>query len=259
MLDEILTYKRQQLREIDFRREIEKMSPVVSALPPVRSMSESVRMEDGLSIIAEIKRRSPSKGALRENLKVSDMAREYERAGARAISVLTEDKYFGGSIKDLIDARGSADVPVLRKDFILEDYQVWESRYIGADAILLIVAILTSAKLSALYHLAQRLGLEVLVETHSPEELKTALSIDPEILGINNRNLETFEVDLGTVERLSSLIPGETLLVSESGIHSREDIVRLQECNVDAVLIGEEIVTAEDPYLRICQLRGVTQ
>ena len=169
MLEKILSHTSERLAGIDTSREIKRMMPLVTTLPQVRSLSESLRSEEGVSIIAEIKRRSPSKGMLNEKLDAVATARCYQQAGAMAISVLTEERFFGGSIQDLVDVRHCVSLPVLRKDFILDEYQVWHSRFIGADAILLIAAAIGFVQLTQLFNAARRSGLEVLVEVHSQE------------------------------------------------------------------------------------------
>ncbi len=258
IISEILAYKTRQLREIDLPNEIERMAPLISSMPSVRSLSQSLSQDKGIALIAEVKRCSPSKGILRKNLRVNNIGQVYEQAGATAISVLTEARYFGGCIEDLMDVKWSTSLPVLRKDFITEEFQIWESRHIGADAVLLIVSILNKAGLSALYSLARRIGLEVLVEVHSERELDAALRLNPRIVGINNRDLKTLSVNLETTERLAPLIPREVVSVSESGVKNRDDLLRLQDLGIDAALVGEEIVKSPDPYLKIQKLLGTT-
>jgi indole-3-glycerol phosphate synthase len=256
MLDDILLHKKRELEGINQAAGIECIKQLISQLKPVLSLKQSLREDEGVSLIAEIKRRSPSKGTLAEDLSVEDTVQGYQRSGARAVSVLTDQHSFGGSTDDLMTAKHASSLPILRKDFIVEEYQIWESRLIGADAILLIVAILTPEKLSHYYSLARRIGLEVLAEVHTRDELETALTIRPEIIGINNRNLATFEVDLSTTESLRQYIPEEIVCISESGIGRRSDMLRLQACNVDAALVGEKIVTGPDPNLKIQELLG---
>ncbi|MFH2036848.1 MAG: indole-3-glycerol phosphate synthase TrpC [Candidatus Zixiibacteriota bacterium] len=256
MLNEIVAYKKEQLASINLAEEIKKIKEVIDFLPPTRSIIESLFDNEYISIIAEIKRKSPSKGILNPNLNVKSLARAYEFASAKAISALTEDKYFFGSVDDLIIAKESSNLPILRKDFIIDPFQVYQSRLIGADAILLITAILEPSELEDLYQLARNIDLEVIIEIHSENELKTVLNLNPDMIGINNRNLKTFEVDLVTTERLAPLIPQGIITICESGINSREDIVRIQKANVNAILIGEALVTSDDPYKKICELMG---
>jgi indole-3-glycerol phosphate synthase len=258
MLDQIVAYKAAQLLKLDYNRELEKIMTQIPSMRPTISLKESLSNNQNISIIAEIKRRSPSKGTLAENLNAVKTAQIYESAGAQAISVLTESEFFNGNPDDLKAVREISNLPLLRKDFILDEYQVWESRAIGADAILVIVAILNNDRLTSIYSLARQIDLDVIVEVHNEEELHTALALNPEIIGINNRNLKTFETDLETTECLSSLIPPGVLQISESGIKTRADIKKLEKYNIDAVLIGEELVKSPDPFRKLHQLMGIT-
>lgn len=257
MLNEIVAYKRKQLQGIAIIPEIDKFKSIIESMPPAISMKKSLKSERGTSIIAEIKRRSPSKGVLISEIDVKSMAEFYERAGARAISVLTEDKFFGGSIEDLITVKKSTSLPVLRKDFIIDEYQIWQSRAIGADAILIIVKILTSDELHHFCYLARQLGLEIIVEVHNAAEMGIANTLKPNMIGINNRDLLSFKTDIKTFETLVDNMPYNTLSVSESGIFTRSDILYLQSWGADAVLVGEGIITSPDPYSKICELRGI--
>jgi len=216
-----------------------------------------VLCSDGVSIIAEVKKASPSKGLLCPDFEPVGLARAYAEGGAAAISVLTEVSYFQGSLDYLLQIRGAlgaARVPLLRKDFIFDPYQVYEARAYGADAILLIAAILEDSQLEGLIALASELGMQSLVEVHDDTELARVLNGSAGIIGINNRDLRTFEVDIHTTERLRSLIPLERIVVSESGISRREDIDRLREWDVNAALIGEALVTADDVIARLREL-----
>ena len=203
---------------------------------------------DRIKLIAEVKKASPSKGVIREDFNPVDIAQTYASNGAAAISVLTDDKYFMGSLEYLRNIRKALDtpVPLLRKDFILDEYQVYEARAAGADAILLIVAILEPEKLSELLNLSHRLGMKCLVETHNANECEVAINSGAAIIGINNRDLKTFTVDIETTGRLRQLIPANRTVVSESGIKNRNDIERLKSWNVDAVLIGESLMASTD-------------
>ncbi|MBM3189917.1 MAG: indole-3-glycerol phosphate synthase TrpC [Chloroflexi bacterium] len=231
----------------------------VRALPPTLDLCAALR-GPGVSIIAEIKRASPSRGAISPSLEPARLAADYARAGAEAISVLTEGSRFGGSLADLAEARrGLAEAglmrPILRKDFILDSYQLLEARAWGADAALLIAAILDDAALARLYEIALALGLTPLVEVHDEEELARVLRLNPPLVGINNRNLKDLSVDLGVTRRLRPLIPPPTLVVSESGIHKPEQMRQLKALQVDAALIGEALLTAPDPAARLRQLK----
>jgi len=258
MLDQIVSYKRSQLDAIDKTAGIKTMEAMIGNLPPTISFRERLQAEPDVSIIAEIKRQSPSRGTLNTHLGIIELVRSYERAGAAAISVLTEGRFFGGCPNDLVTVRKNTSLPILRKDFIIDEYQVWESRVIGADAILLIVSVLSGAELAQLSQLAKTLDLDVVIEVHDRNELDVALSLCPRIIGINNRNLATFETDLTTFESLAAAIPADTLTISESGVFSRDDILFLKERGADAVLVGESIIVSPDPYLKIRELRGMT-
>ena len=215
-------------------------------LPPGRASFAVALSRPGLGVIAEIKRVSPSKGPLRADLDVADLAGRYERAGAVAVSVLTESDNFGGSLRDLAVAVAATSVPVLQKDFVVDEYQLWEARVRGASAVLLIVAVLEQADLLRLSETARGLGLDVLVEVHDEAELARGLAIDDAIIGINNRDLRSFAVSLDTTFRLVSLMPPDRIVVSESGLRCREDYLRLQAAGVDGVLVGEHLLVQED-------------
>lgn len=201
----------------------------------------------GLSVIAELKQASPSRGVLRADYRPREIAPAYESAGAAALSVLTEEQFFRGSLTDLQEARDAARLPVLRKDFILDAYQVYESAAAGGDALLLIVAVLNDGELGSLIELADRLEMAALVEVHSEEEVGRALAAGAHIIGVNNRDLRTFEVELQTSLRLRPRIPGGCIAVSESGIGTAADLARLDGAGFDAVLIGERLITRPDP------------
>ena len=201
----------------------------------------------GLSLIAEVKRASPSKGPIRPELDVGELVAAYEAAGARAVSVLTEEDFFQGSLEDLRAAREATSLPLLRKDFVVDAYQIHEARVYGASAVLLIVALLDDRQLEELAAVALELGLEVLVEVHDAAEMSRALAVEGAIVGINNRDLSTFAVSLDTTARLAGLVPRGRLLVSESGIETRDDVDRLAGLGVDAVLVGEALLREAHP------------
>ncbi len=209
---------------------------------------------DSLSVIAELKQASPSRGTLRKDYRVREIAQGYEAAGAAAISVLTEEEFFRGSLTDLIDARDAVGLPVLRKDFILDAYQVYESVAAGADALLLIVAALTDAHLRELLQLCQQIQVAALVEVHSEDELDRALAAGARIIGVNNRDLKSLEVKPDTSLRLRSKIPATCLAISESGIKTGVDLRRLAEAGFNAVLIGEHLMTSPDPGKALAEL-----
>ncbi len=253
-LDKIVAEK---LDEIKQRQKITPLAELEAAIrekPSPLDMAAALR-GDSLCLIAEIKRASPSRGVLSPNLDPVKLAQTYAQCGAAAISVLTESRYFGGSGEDLEAIRRELPkIPLLRKDFILKPYQIYESRAWGADALLLIVAILDDSQLKELLSLSHELGMKCLVEVHNEEELKRALAINAEIIGINNRHLDTMAVDINVTQNLRPLIPPGQIAVSESGIKGREDIQRLRELGVNAVLIGEALVTASDVEAKIKEL-----
>jgi indole-3-glycerol phosphate synthase len=247
----------EKLKELEQRQKIVPLPELEAAIKekPLPLDLAAALAGDRLRLIAEVKRASPSRGVLCPNLDPVKLANTYARCGAAAISVLTESRYFGGSGEDLVAIRRKLPkIPLLRKDFVLKPYQVFESRAWGADAVLLILAILDDTELKELLSLSHDLGMHCLVEVHNEEELKRALACDVKIIGINNRNLDTMAVDINVTKRLRPLIPSDRLVVSESGIKGRGDIQRLREWGVDAVLIGEALVTASDVKAKIKEL-----
>jgi indole-3-glycerol phosphate synthase len=208
----------------------------------------------GTSLIAEHKRRSPSAGTIRADTPCADIVRAYERGGAAAISVLTEEAHFGGSLADLHEARAATELPVLRKDFTVDPYQLYEAKAAGADAVLLVVGSLHPDELASLHALARDLDLDALVEVSRDEELEVALEVDADVLGINNRDLEDFTVDLQRTLDLLADVPAGKVVVSESGIHNRQQIEELEQVGVDAVLIGEALMRAPDPEAAVREL-----
>jgi indole-3-glycerol phosphate synthase len=211
-----------------------------------------------VKIIAEFKRRSPSKGAINAGADPQAVARQYEKGGAAAMSVLTEPDYFDGSLDDLRDVRKATQLPLLRKDFIVDEYQVYESAAAAADALLLIVATLNDSELRSLRELAENnLGMDALVEVHTADEMRRAIECGATLIGVNNRNLATFEVSLDTSTELAAQAESETILISESGIETAEDIRRLRAAGYRGFLIGETLMRAEDPAALIAELTGV--
>jgi indole-3-glycerol phosphate synthase len=213
---------------------------------------------DGYNVIAELKKASPSLGMIRTDYHPADLASSLESSGAAALSVLTEEDFFLGSLADLKEAKKATQIPILRKDFIVDPWQVWETRAVGADAFLLIVAVLDDAMLVALLELGRSLRLEPLVEVHSMEELRRAVSAGARIIGVNNRDLRTFQVRIETSLDLIREIPDHCIAVSESGLHSREDLTRLRDSGFDAFLIGEDLMKSADPALRLRELIGTS-
>ena len=208
----------------------------------------------GTSVIAEHKRRSPSAGTIREGAGVTDIVCAYERGGAAAVSILTDADHFGGSLEDLVEARDATKLPILRKDFTIDPYQLYEAKALGADAVLLVVGALRPEELGALHGVARGLDLDALVEVHDEEELDAALEIDADLIGINNRNLEDMSVDLERTFDLLVDVPTGKTVVSESGIATREHVEALEEVGVDAVLVGESLMRAPDPEAAVREL-----
>jgi indole-3-glycerol phosphate synthase len=234
--------------ELERRRRAVPLSSLEAALeqrPESRPFGEALA-RPGISLIAEHKRRSPSAGVIREGATVGEIVQAYERGGAAALSILTEGKHFGGALEDLQEAIAATELPVLRKDFILDRYQLYESAAAGADAILLIAAVLDPDDLYELHREARALDLDVLVEVHDEDELMRALDVDADILGINNRDLSDFSVDIERTYELLSDVPAGKTVVSESGYSTREQLEDLDRVGVDAVLIGETLMRAQD-------------
>lgn len=217
---------------------------------------EQALKQPGISFICEVKKASPSKGVIAEDFPYLAIAAEYEQAGAAAISVLTERDYFCGSSQYLREIAAAVKVPLLRKDFIIDEYQIYEARYCGASAVLLICAVLDDEKLSALFRLADQLGLSALVEAHDEEEVRRAVRVGARVIGVNNRNLKDFSVSLDTSCRLRSLVPSDILFVAESGIQSRSDVDRLRSAGADAVLIGETLMRSTNKRAVLADLDG---
>ena len=225
------------------------MAAMAADMPPVRAFVQRIRtvMPAGPAVIAEIKKASPSAGIIRENFQPDRIAVSYESAGAACLSVLTDAEYFKGANEYLQQARNACSLPALRKDFLVDPWQVYESRVLGADCILLIVAALERAQLLDLDGLAREIGLDVLVEVHNEDELDDALATGASLIGVNNRDLHTFTTNLAVSERLRPMIPEDRTMVTESGIHSQEDVARMGQCGIHAFLVGEAFMRREDP------------
>ncbi len=232
---------------------LEDLARQLAERPEQRPFGEALT-RPGLSVIAEFKRRSPSAGEIRPGATPAEIAGAYEEAGAAALSVLTDETHFGGSLADLREARAACELPVLQKDFIVDHYQLYEAALAGADAVLLIVAALDRDRLAALYEEARELDLDVIVEAHKEPELETAVGVGAEVIGINNRNLDDFSVDVQTTYELITDVPAGTTVVSESGIAERPTLDELERVGVDAVLIGEALMGADDPGAKLREL-----
>jgi indole-3-glycerol phosphate synthase len=246
ILDEILARTRQTVAETRARVPLPALEEAARRAGPPRDFWSALRRRP-LACIAEFKRRSPSAGWIRQDADPADIAARYQAAGAAALSVLTDAPFFGGSLDDLARARAATALPVLRKDFIVDRYQIVEARAAGADAVLLIVSALSDDQLVALQAEASRWGLDVLVEAHDPGEVARALDAGARIVGINNRNLKTFEVDTTLAVRMRPQIPQSRLVVAESGIKSPADVQALRAAGIDAMLVGESLMRAPDP------------
>jgi indole-3-glycerol phosphate synthase len=245
-LDEIVQATRDSLARRMRERPLSQLEHELAARGEGRPFQEALA-HAGTSLIAEHKRRSPSAGIIREGSSVTEIVQAYERGGAAAISILTEETHFGGSLEDLYEARRATQLPILRKDFSVDLYQLYEAKVAGADAVLLVVGSLRKDDLERLYGESQALDLDAIVEVHDEEELDAALELDVDVIGINNRNLEDFSVDIQTTVDLLAAIPTGKTVVSESGIRSRQEIEELERVGVDAVLIGETLMRVPDP------------
>ena len=254
ILDRIVSHNRQELERKKRRLPLPVMGSMAAQQPPTFDLATALTV-DGIKLIAEVKKASPSRGVIRPDFDPTRIAQIYADNGAAAVSVLTEARYFMGSLDHLADIRKALQkLPLLRKDFIVDPYQVYESRAYGADALLLIAAILTSDTLKELLDLSHELSMGCLVEVHNEVEIEIALNIGAKMLGINNRDLKTFEVDLTTTERLRPLIPLDKIVVSESGIKDRSDIDRLRASGINAVLVGEALMSAPNIAARMRDL-----
>lgn len=247
ILEEIIAYKYNQVAERKAAVPLKELERTPFFGRRTVSLTEYIRRKDKTGIIAEFKRKSPSKGDINKNASVEDTTRAYAKAGASGLSVLTDEKFFGGSSEDLSVARNNNDCPILRKDFTVDEYQVIEAKAIGADVILLIAAALDPAVSRKLTGVAHSLGLEVLLEVHDEEELRANLEVGADLIGVNNRNLKTFEVSLDTSRKLSSMIPRDVVSVSESGISRPEAIVELRKYGFEGFLIGENFMREKEP------------
>ena len=253
MLDKIIAQKREEVEQKKKVATMPYLQERIADQKPPLDLAPALK-GDHIRLIAEVKKASPSRGLLRPNLNPTKLARTYAEGGAAAISVLTEVNYFMGSIEHLAAIRGAVELPLLRKDFIFDSYQIYESRAYGADALLLIAAILSQGQLKELVSLSRSLGLRCLVEVHSQREVEMVVLSEAEIIGINNRDLRTFAVDINTTRRLRPLIPKEKIVVSESGIKTRNDIEKLRKWGVDAALVGEALVTGNDVPAKMKEL-----
>lgn len=257
-LEEIIAHKRKEVAEMKSAGLAARFASRVENLPPARDFSSALYGE-AVSLIAEVKKASPSAGLIRDPFDAVTIAKAYESAGAKALSILTDSKFFSGKLEDLTAVRAATSLPCLRKDFIVDEIQLLESRAAGADAVLLIVAALTDTDLKFLYDRARSLGLHILVEIHNEPELDRAIALGAPIIGINNRDLTKMEISLNTTVRLVPKIPDDRIIVSESGIKNFGDVQMLKMLGVDAILVGESLLKQEDVGTAAKTLMGLKQ
>ena len=257
MLDKIVTKTEERLKEAMENKSLEELKQEVSKLEINNDFPFKEALNDSqIAIIAEVKKASPSKGLIAEDFDHVEIAKEYEQAGASAISVLTEPYFFQGSDDYLREIADNVSIPVLRKDFVIDEYMIWEAKLLGASAVLLIVSILDIVQLKRFLDLAHDLGLSAIVETHDGNEIRTAMNVGAEIIGVNNRNLTDFTVDIDNSINLRRCVSDNIIFISESGIKTKEDVTRLKENNVDAVLIGETLMKSDDKKSLISELKN---
>jgi indole-3-glycerol phosphate synthase len=257
ILKKILDRKAEEVAERRAATSQSELQALIADLPEARGFVNNIEIKlnnKQAAVIAEIKKASPSKGIIREDFFPAEIARSYEKGSAACLSVLTDVDFFQGSDCFIKEVKTASKLPVLRKDFIIDDYQVYESRALGADCILLIAAALEQDHMRSLNDLARELGLDVLVEVHDREELERALELPNKLIGINNRNLHTFSTSLETTFSLLSYIPENRIVVTESGIHTTDDVAAMRGHNVHSFLVGESLMKAEDPGLRLTEL-----
>jgi len=254
ILDRIVETKRAEVKALLARRRV--IEARAAEAGEARDLTLALSRPGEVALMAEVKRRSPGAGWIRPGLVPSDLAWEYQEAGAAAVSVLTDEAYFGGSLEDLTGVKGTVDVPVFRKDFVLHEIQLLEAKGAGADGVLLIARILTDGELSSLHHAAVGMGLTPLVEVHGPAEVGRALTAGARLVGVNNRNLQTFTTSLEVTLDLLSILPPEVTVVSESGIRTPQEVDRLGAAGVQAILVGESLLRARDPGTAAGELVG---
>ncbi|MEP9411919.1 MAG: indole-3-glycerol phosphate synthase TrpC [Candidatus Brocadia sp.] len=257
ILEEIYRYKLLEVAENRKRIPVEVLKSNLQENRKTKTFARALKSDTGISIIAEVKKASPSLGIIRNDFDPVGIASLYKAGGASAISVLTDEKFFQGCLSYLTNVKRSVDLPVLRKDFIIDPYQIYEARSAGADAILLIAALLSGEEIQCFLELAEELDMDCLVEIHSETELQKVLQTNATIVGINNRDLATFKTDLGTTLRLRPMIPEGKIIVSESGIKSREDVRKLIDIGIHAILVGETLMKSEDIPAKLHELLGI--
>jgi len=257
MLEEIVDKTKERVSQSKKNKSLEELKEEVKQLEITQDFPfKKALSENEISIIAEVKRASPSKGLIAEDFDYVNIAKEYESARASAISVLTEPYFFKGSDDYLKEIAQNVNIPILRKDFVIDEYMIWEAKLLGASCVLLIVSILSIVELKKFLDLAQDLGLSAIVETHDGNEIRTALNVGAEIIGVNNRNLNDFTVDIENSISLRRCVSGDVIFISESGIKTPEDVRKLKENDVDAVLIGETLMKCDDKKAMILELKN---
>lgn len=259
ILDEIYQCKLSEVAANKKHVPVELLKANIQQRSPAKPFGQVLKINGKINIIAEVKKASPSLGIIRKDFHPVEIAQMYESSGAAAISVLTDERYFQGSLKYLTDIKNTVRLPILRKDFIIDSYQIYEARSAGADAILLIAALLSAEEIQFFLEVAEKLGMDSLVEVHSAVELEKVLETKATIIGINNRDLKTFATDVKITFQLKALIPEGKVVVSESGIKSRSDMVKLQESGVHAVLIGETLMKSDNIPAKMHELLGTSQ
>lgn len=257
ILDQIIATKREEVAAARERLPESELRAAAQDAPPTRSFWDALAADGPIKLIAEVKKASPSKGVIREDFEPVEIARTYERAGATCLSVLTDEKYFQGKLEYLTAIRRAVTLPLLRKDFLIDSYQLWEARVAGADAVLLIAECLDDCQLRSLHNEALEIGLTPLVELHDPQNLQRVLEAGATLIGINNRDLRTFTTDLEHTVRLRPHVPTECLVVGESGIHRRADVQRLEKAGVDAILVGESLMARPNIASAVHELLGL--
>jgi indole-3-glycerol phosphate synthase len=259
ILKKITQRKAEEVAAREKQRSLNQLKDVLAAAPPVRGFVNALEQKISCgkaAVIAEVKKASPSKGVIRENFNPAEIALSYQNAGAACLSVLTDIDFFQGADEYLQQAREACELPVIRKDFFIEPYQVYEARTLGADCILLIAACLSDAQMAELNGLAQKLSMDVLIEVHDAEELQRALPLNNRLIGINNRDLRSFESSLDTTIELLEQIPDNRIVVTESGIHTQDDVKRMRQNRVNSFLVGEAFMRAENPGDKLAELFG---
>lgn len=260
ILDKIVAHKRVEMERLRQSVSLAELVERTKCVPPPRPFRQALLDSPyPVSLIAEVKRASPSKGLIRPDFDPVEIAKTYAANGAAAISVLTDERFFQGSLDYLVQIRKAVDVPLLRKEFIIDAYQIFESRAAGADAVLLIVACLTPDSLEEFLNIARSLGMDAIVEVHDEEELEIACDAGADLIGINNRNLKTFETTLDVTRRLAKLVPEGTPFISESGIFTRDDVLTVGEAGARAILVGESLMRQRDIAMHIRSLLGFAE